>query len=199
LNADQRASLERTFACCNQMVLLLNDILDTTRLETGKLSIDPRMSSLLAVADQALAHCAQAASRREVKLELKTERSADLAFFDSERILQVLTNLLQNAIKYSHRGGLVTLRLSGPTNGADEVRVSVEDQGVGIPLDAQPRVFERLYQVKASDTTIHGGLGIGLYLCRELVRLHGHEIELQSTPGRGSVFAFHLAQAPKHK
>lgn len=196
LNADQRESLERVHACCSQMTRLLNDILDATRLETGKLSVDPRKASAIAVADQALANCSTAAARAGVNLVLKAERTVGQAWFDPERILQVLTNLLHNAIKYSARGEEVALILSRKAD-SRELRVSVQDHGPGIAPEDQPRVFERLYQVKSSDTAIHGGLGIGLYLCREIVRLHGREIELESVPGQGSTFTFHLAIGDK--
>lgn len=192
----QLECLERVLACCEQMKRLLDDILDSTRLETGKLCIEPRMASLVAVADQAVAYCAPAAEAAGVLLGLAVEPGIGQAWFDPERILQVLTNLIGNAIKFSPRGQPVTLRIGTSGCGQDAVCLAVEDRGRGIAADQLPRVFERLYQADRSDTTIHGGLGIGLYLCRELVRQHGQEIEVQSTLNSGSTFTFRLARRP---
>lgn len=192
LGDEQRRSLDRALACCDQMVLLMNDILDATRLETGKLAIHPRDASLTAVIDQAAAHCAPRAAKAGVVLKVEKEEGVDQAHCDPTRILQVLTNLLDNGIKYSETGGVVCVRLDRKPDDPAAARISVQDQGRGIAPEQQERVFDRLYQASEDDATIRGGLGIGLYLCRELLRLHGEKIELASAPGRGSTFTFSL-------
>ena len=189
---DQRHSLGRALACCDQMVLHMNDILDATRLETGKLAIRPCWFALKAVIDQATAHCAQRAAKAGVEIRAEIEQGIEQAYFDPQRFLQVLSNLLDNGIKYSKAGDAVTVRVAREPEAPGALSVSVQDRGRGIALEQQERIFERLYQASPDDAAIRGGLGIGLYLCRELLRLHGEQIRVESAPGCGSTFTFSL-------
>ncbi len=193
---EQRSSLCRIRAGCKQMTVLLNDILDTTRIETGKMSFAPLPSSLRDVLQQALSQCGARARQARVEVETLLDLEADQAAFDPQRILQVLTNLLDNAIKYSPCGGKVRIGVAPDALDARMTRISITDEGRGIPADRIERIFERLYQASPDDATIRGGLGLGLYLARELVRMHGGTIRVESVLGKGSTFSFTLRRSP---
>ncbi len=108
---------------------------------------------------------------------------------DPTRIEQVVLNLLDNAIRYSPRGGDIRVKVdAGPT----VLKVSIEDQGLGIPYPAQERIFEKFFRAHFGSSIDYGGMGIGLNLCREIVRKHGGEMSFQSVPGHGSIFTFTL-------
>jgi two-component system phosphate regulon sensor histidine kinase PhoR len=111
---------------------------------------------------------------------------------DRDRIEQVLVNLIDNAIKYSPDGGAVTVS-TARSEGA--VRVEVEDEGIGIPLSEQRSVFEKFYRADPHQKQVPGGTGLGLYICRELVRRMGGSIGVRSRPGTGSMFFFELPRA----
>src|SRR5213078_2881824 len=110
---------------------------------------------------------------------------------DESRITQVLTNLLNNAIKFTPPKGRIVVKVRCASRDA-LLQVSVIDTGCGIPKEEQERIFDRLYQVKAGDATTQQGVGLGLYLCRELVQLHGGSIFVESALHKGSTFSFVL-------
>ena len=111
---------------------------------------------------------------------------------DRSRLEQVLVNLVQNAIKYSPRGGRVEVAVERHQG---EARVSVADRGIGIPADERERVFERFFRAKNAATRNFGGLGIGLFVSNEIVSRHGGRFEVESVPGQGSTFRFSLPLA----
>jgi len=193
---DQRDSLARIRHGCAQIKRLLDDILDTTRIETGKLSFHPLPSSLDESVRDALSQCTKRARERRIEVRSSIDPRAEQAWFDPQRVQQVLTNLVDNAIKYSPVGGTVELIVAEDPADARYVLVQVRDRGRGIPADRIERIFERLYQASEDDATIRGGLGLGLYLCRELVRLHGGTIRVESEHGKGSTFTFTLRREP---
>ena len=127
-----------------------------------------------------------------VEIELSTPPWLPDANGDAEKVAQVLTNLVENAVKYSPAGGRIDVVLA--TDG-DRVRFTVRDQGLGIPLDEQERIFKKFYRLDPDLTRGIGGTGLGLYISHELVRRMGGEITVSSTPGRGSTFSFDLPVA----
>jgi signal transduction histidine kinase len=124
-----------------------------------------------------------------VQLELVIDDDVGRASGDSDRIQQVLVNLIDNAAKYSPSGGHVVISTERHD---DAVRVSVADEGMGIAPEAQRRVFERFYRADPNHTRAPAGTGLGLYICRELVERMGGRIGLRSQPGSGSTFWFDL-------
>jgi signal transduction histidine kinase len=116
-----------------------------------------------------------------------------VANVDQLRLGQVLTNLIDNAIKFSPEGGLVRVRVEPIQNGS-RVRLSVQDEGPGIPPEQREQVFERLFQTSDHPS---GGLGLGLYICRQIVALHGGEIHIEAPGPTGTTFVVTLAALPK--
>jgi signal transduction histidine kinase/ActR/RegA family two-component response regulator len=184
------------------LLQILNDILDFSRVESGKLELESIPFSLREVAQRSLQIFHLSAA--EKGLELRAELDPALPEYvlgDPGRIQQVLINLLGNAVKFTTQGS-ITLRL-GPTpsaSGQPAVHFEVADTGIGIPLEKQPGIFEAFTQADASTTRRFGGTGLGLSISSGLIRQMGGQIQLRSTPGQGSCFSFRLplplAQAP---
>lgn len=180
----------------DRLLRLANDLLDIERVESGEVPMDPTAVSIGSVIAAAIDGTRHAAESAKVSLVIANRASIEgvSAWADGDRISQVLVNLLANAVKFSHPGGTVTV--SAETVG-DEVRVSVRDQGRGIPADKLDSVFNRFEQVEASDARDKGGAGLGLAICRAIVGQHGGRIWAESTPGRGSTFIFTLPSAER--
>ena len=191
----QHEYLGIALSSCNQLRVCLNDLLDAARLETGKLSLEPRLSSPGALAQRAVTTLQSAA--RDAGQALTCVAAADLpdVMLDEHRITQVLTNLISNALKFTPADGRVEVRVAAPA--LAEIEFTVTDNGRGIPADHLEQVFDRLHQVKAGDASTGQGIGLGLYICRELVRLHGGDISVSSTLGAGSTFRFTLPVKPE--
>lgn len=171
---------------------LLDDLLDVNRLGRGKLTLRKERVTLSSVLESALetARPALDAGRHRVRFDASLDVELDA---DRIRLAQVFANLLNNAAKYTDPGGSVDVTVSRE---ADEVLVSVKDNGIGIPPDALPRLFEMFSQLPQTRQMARGGVGIGLALAKGLVELHGGRIEARSDgPGRGSEFLVRLPVA----
>jgi signal transduction histidine kinase len=169
------------------MVRLVDDLVERELVRTGKLSLTKARHEVQTLLRDALALVEQAARAKPVELRVEADAVRDAVLLcDRDRVLQVLANLLHNAIKFSPRDGTVLLAAS-PEPGA--IRFEVVDQGPGIDPAQLPNVFERMWQAKQG---AQRGLGLGLSIARALVHAHGGEIEVDSTPGKGSTFFFTL-------
>jgi signal transduction histidine kinase/ActR/RegA family two-component response regulator len=180
-----------------QMVRLVDDLLDVSRITRGKVELKKErvaLSSVVASAVETSRPLIEAA-RHELTVSLPAETIELEA--DPTRIAQVLSNLLNNAAKYTDPGGRIWLTAGRED---DKVAVRVRDNGVGIPADMLPRVFDLFMQVDRSIHKAQGGLGVGLSLVRTLLQLHGGTVEVSSDgPGQGSEFTVWLAIAPKRE
>jgi PAS domain S-box-containing protein len=169
----------------------INDILWASRLEGGKLELSSEAFDVRAVAEQVIeAARTHLPSRLSVRLE-----AADLLpplAADPDKVRQVLTNLLENAVKYSPDGGEIEVRMEPRDR---HLRVAVRDEGLGIPLAEQSRIFEKFYRLDPNLTRGVGGTGLGLYICRELIRHMEGRIWVASIEGEGSTFFFELPLA----
>ena len=130
-------------------------------------------------------------------LQCSMDHDLSNVFMDRHRIRQVLNNLLENALKFNHRGGVVRVTVTQEPASFDRMRISVSDTGPGIPGDQLDRIFERLYQIRNDALPSVAGLGMGLFISQELVKLHGSELSVQSHPGEGSTFYFTLLKIPE--
>jgi signal transduction histidine kinase len=183
-------SIERNAGAQKQLV---EDLLDVSRIVTGKLRLEVQALHLAPVVEEAIEAVRPAAHVKEIHLESSIEANLPPILGDPARLQQVVWNLLSNAIKFTSRGGRVQVRIQ-PTGSYLEVAVS--DNGQGISADFLPYVFDRFRQADASFTRTQGGLGIGLSIVRSVVELHGGLVEVHSEgPGRGSTFVVKLPQA----
>jgi signal transduction histidine kinase len=190
LSETQREYLGMVKDSCDQIALILNDLLDATRVDTGKLSIAPQPTPMSRVVSQAVAAMTFTADGKGIRLQQVVAPHLPDALIDERRIAQVLVNLLSNALKFTPAGGEITVRVSDDPQRPAEIRVSVSDTGRGIPPAELGQIFDQLYQIRRDDATVQGGLGLGLYISQEVVKLHGGEIWVESTVGQGSTFSF---------
>ena len=173
---------------------LIDDLLDVSRIISGKVRIDPRPTRPIEFVEAAVESVRLAAAAKGVQLQLALDATLDHILGDRDRLQQVVWNLLSNAIKFTPRDGRVQLRMQ--RDGAHTV-IAVEDTGQGIRAEFMPYVFERFRQADPSFTRTRGGLGLGLAIARHLVELHGGTITVHSDgEGRGALFTVRLPSAP---
>jgi two-component system phosphate regulon sensor histidine kinase PhoR len=171
-----------------RMHSLIDDILELSAIEAGTATVEARPVRLRAMIDDVLTALASRASERG--LSLRNEVAEDVfVHADARRLEQMLTNLCDNAIKFSAEGGAVTVAHEG-ANGRD--RISVVDTGEGIAPEHIARIFERFYRVDRARSRSLGGTGLGLAIVKHLARAHGGEATVQSIPGEGSTFTIEL-------
>jgi PAS domain S-box-containing protein len=177
---------------CNQLRACINDLLDATMLETGKMRLNIKPTALPPLLHKVAMAMSRPAGIKSIRIMEQVDAALPEIPLDEHRIIQVVTNLLNNAIKYTPAGGLIALSAGCVPDRPEIVRISVTDNGCGIPKGEQEHIFEHLYQIKSGDASTEQGIGLGLYLCRELVELHGGTIAVESEPGSGSTFSFVL-------
>ena len=194
LNAEQANWLALMDTSAHALLELLNDILDLSRIEAGKLDIENlRFDLHQALELTTVTHAEQA---RAKQLDFRFDLPSTLPQWvmgDAGRLRQVMSNLLSNAIKFTPPGGLVEVRASAlaPEGDAPQrLQLVVRDTGVGIAHELQARIFDAFTQIDASTARRHGGSGLGLTICARLARLMGGDIGLQSESGQGSTFTF---------
>lgn len=178
--------LERAERMIKVQERMVNDLLDTARLQTGRLVLSCEMTDLLQLIQQTVEDQRLITPERQITLVTECVQPL-LIFIDKDRIRQVIANLLTNALRYSAKDRPVVVQLEQYEQGA---RVSVIDQGIGIPQAEQERIWERFYRVEsiAARHSSSEGLGLGLHVCRHIVQLHEGQIGLQSKVGEGSTF-----------
>ena len=193
LQADQRDKLTTLANAASSLLAILNDILDISKIEAGRLDLDIAPFSPRRMLDDMLALWRPSAMNKG--LTLASQISGDVpsvVLGDANRIGQIVANYLGNAIKFTDKG-VITVTLSGHKQSGDNVvrlRVSVADTGIGIPTETIPRLFQKFSQVDNSTTRRHGGTGLGLAICRELAQLMAGQVGVDSAPGQGATFWF---------
>ncbi len=182
--------LEAMSRNATNLARLIDELLDVSRIESGKLRLDLQPVDLATVVAEAVDVIRPAAEAKRITLALALDATACRVLGDADRLRQVLWNLLSNAVKFTPAGGVVRVTLASDRGHA---RVTVHDTGQGIRPDFLPFVFERFQQGDTTSTRKHGGLGIGLALVRELAELHGGRAEADSAgEGRGSTFTVEM-------
>jgi PAS domain S-box-containing protein len=175
----------------DRLARIVNEILVADHLDSGRLRITPAPLDAVEAAT-AVVNAARVVAPDSVQIELEAPAEASPVSADSEHLRQVLVNLVDNAVKYSPDGGRITVRIED--RGAS-VRFAVTDEGIGIPASEQARVFDKFYRLDPNLTRGVGGTGLGLYICRELVRRMDGRISVASTPGEGTTFVVDLPVA----
>jgi two-component system phosphate regulon sensor histidine kinase PhoR len=178
----------------DRLTLLIDDLLLLAKLESGRVMLNPRPMPLRAAVQEAIDDLASRALTREIRLENAVPAGL-LAQADAERLRQVLSNLIDNGIKYGRSAGRVIV--SGRRLGAEGVELCVQDDGPGLAPEAQARVFERFYRVDKARSREQGGTGLGLAIVKHAVQAHGGEVRVASAAtGPGTAFYFTLPAAP---
>jgi signal transduction histidine kinase len=189
---DQTDYLRTVLKSVNQLHAMIRDLLEATRAESGKLRIEPRCIDIGELIQQAVAMMRPAAAEKHVGLEVGLDQTIPLVYADPDRTLEVLINLIDNGIKFTPQDGSVIVKASRVETDPSAVYLAVSDSGRGIPPESLPQVFERLYQDPDAVDGNRTGLGLGLYIAKEIITLHGGRMWVASQPGSGSTFSFTL-------
>jgi PAS domain S-box-containing protein len=177
---------------CDRLTRLISDLLNVSRIEAGRaLDLNPQPVNLPDLIEKVVAAQKSYTNKHEFKIELDPNLPVIVA--DPDKVDQILTNLTNNAVKYSPDGGTITVT-GKHVDGV--VQISVIDQGMGIPKEHLNKIFDRFHRVDNRDTRKVGGTGIGLYLVKHLVEAHGGRIWVESELGKGSTFTFELPKCP---
>ncbi len=212
LETRQREALESVRGAAMRLLGLINDLLDTSRLEAGRQELVLEPIDLPDAVERALTGVSVQATSKGIRLQRSLGRDIPRVLADDELLQRILANLLYNAIKFTPEGGTVTVSArrsnGGSGTGAAEgpgagqeggtVAVTVSDTGVGIPLEHQERIWDKFQQVDSSSRRLFGGTGLGLAITKALVELHGGRVWVHSegVPGKGSTFGFTLQVVP---
>lgn len=192
ITPDQGDHLKTILKSVNQLHAMIRDMLEAARAESGKMTISPRCISVGELIRQATAMLRPSADEKHIGLEVGIDQRLPLVHADPDRVLEVLINLIDNAIKFTPQDGAVMVQANVVDADPNAIYISVSDTGRGINPEAKSLIFERLYQDPDSIDNNRSGLGLGLFICREIVRLHEGRIWVSSEPGQGSTFTFTL-------
>jgi len=190
LNEKQADYITDIHTSGRHLLALINDILDLSKIEAGRMELQVSDVTLSDVIESSVALMRERATRSGISLQLDVDPSSGVLEADERKLKQVLFNLLTNALKFTDRGGHVEVTARAE---ADGVVVSVRDDGAGIAMADQARIFEEFEQAGGSNA--QEGTGLGLALTRRIVELHGGRLWVESAPGKGSTFTFTLPRA----
>jgi len=185
----------------NNLLTQINDILDLSKIEAGKVTLERETVEMRSLAREVFLLFKDFAGEKQIDFNVELEEETLTVVNDRLRLTQVLNNLLSNAIKFTPSGGKVTLSIArdtchGQQDGANQIAISVTDNGIGIPAEKQQLVFDAFQQADGSTSRRYGGTGLGLAICRELAELMGGTIELCSEEGKGSRFTVFIPCEP---
>jgi signal transduction histidine kinase/ActR/RegA family two-component response regulator len=189
---DQKEQLDVMLFSANNLLTIVNDILDFTKIEAGKITFETIPMDLVAIARNVIAGYRGLAEDKGIELRLRVDPPlTGLVLGDPTRTAQVITNLIHNAVKFTPKGwAQLSLRVESQTAEQTTVTVAVEDTGIGIAPEKQSLIFEQFTQADSSMTRGFGGTGLGLAICKRILQLQGVALQLTSEPGQGSTFFF---------
>ena len=191
LNPKQQRFLDHIHTDSQHLLALINDILDISKIESGRLELRREAFDVANVVEEALSSIRPQGAAKSISIETSLEVSSAI-FADRLRFKQILFNLLSNAVKFTPSGGRIHVKGRVRDN---FLEMSVRDTGIGISKEQHEAVFDKFYQVGATTKGVREGTGLGLAITRTLVEEHGGRITLESEPGKGSCFTFTLALA----
>ena len=184
-----RQLIEIAFSNCDRLVRLIGDILDIEKIESGKLDLQMKRNNLFSIIENVVEANKAYASQFSVHLVVEKPDFEPFVFCDEDKIVQVLTNLVSNAVKFSPKGGNIYLSVS---KNDKKIRFEIRDQGPGIPVKFDTHIFQKFSQADSSNTRQKGGTGLGLYICKTIIEKHGGMIGYKPGPESGSIFFFEL-------
>ena len=195
INDEQRDYAQTIRSSGEALLTIINDILDHSKIELGKLDIERQPFDLRRCIEESLDLLSAEASEKNINLAYFIDDSVPAALVgDVTRLRQILVNLLSNGVKFTHRGEVVVSVTASPlTNDRYEVQFSVRDTGIGIPADRSAQLFQSFFQIDASTTRKYGGTGLGLAISKRLAEIMGGRMWVDSTVGSGSTFSFTIS------
>jgi GAF domain-containing protein len=183
--------LRRVNAAGTHLLSLINEILDLSKIEAGKLELNPEPVNLVRLIDEVIGTAGQLAEKNKNRLIVDAHENLGALTADSMRLKQILLNLLSNACKFTKEGE-VALRVRRVTDGRDWVELAVADSGIGMTAEQQAKLFQDFTQADSLTARRYGGTGLGLAITRKLARMMGGDVTVTSEPGKGSVFTVRL-------
>jgi signal transduction histidine kinase len=183
--------LQRVHRAGTHLLGLINQVLDLSKIEAGKLELNPEPVNLARLIDEVISTAGQLAEQNKNRLVVEAQENLGSLTVDPVRLRQILLNLLSNACKFT-KDGEVALRARKVANGRDWIELSVADTGIGMTSEQQARLFEEFSQAERTTAQRFGGTGLGLAITRKLARMMGGDVTVTSEPGKGSVFTVRL-------
>jgi signal transduction histidine kinase len=183
--------LQRVNRAGTHLLGLINQVLDLSKIEAGKLELNPQTVQLAPLIEEVVGTARQLAEQNKNQLVVETAADLGELTVDPMRLRQILLNLLSNACKFT-KEGQVTLRARMVANGRDFVELAIADTGIGMTPEQQAKLFEEFTQADATTAQRFGGTGLGLAITRKLARMMGGDVTVTSEPGKGSVFTARL-------
>jgi adenylate cyclase len=183
--------LRRVHNAGTHLLGLINQVLDLSKIEAGKLELNPKSVKLAPLIDEVVGTARQLAEENKNRLIVEAGENLGTLIVDAMRLRQILLNLLSNACKFTKQGE-VTLRARRLVNGGNWIELAVADTGIGMTTEQQVKLFEEFAQADASTAQRFGGTGLGLAISRKLARMMGGDVTVTSEPGKGSVFTVRL-------
>jgi signal transduction histidine kinase len=183
--------LRRVNAAGTHLLSLINEVLDLSKIEAGKLELNPEPVDLARVIDEVIGTAGQLAEKNKNRLVVDAQENVGTLTADSMRLKQILLNLLSNACKFTKEGE-VALRVRKVADGRDWVELAVADTGIGLTAEQQAKLFQDFTQADSLTARRYGGTGLGLALSRKLARMMGGDVTVTSKSGKGSVFTVRL-------
>jgi signal transduction histidine kinase len=189
LNAKQSEYIGDINTSGHHLLGMINDLLDLSKIESGKMELNKQLFPVQRAIEEAVSLIKPLAGRKSIDIKTNIGEKEIKVNADRQKLLQILHNLLGNAIKFTSEGGNILLSLKKKT---DYVEISVQDNGIGIPAEYHEKIFEKFQQVDNEVTRKTGNTGLGLTITRELVEMHGGKIRVESEEGKGATFIFTL-------
>jgi len=190
--------LQRVNRAGTHLLGLINQVLDLSKIEAGKLELNPQTVQLAPLINEVIGTAGQLAEQNKNRLVVDVQENLGALTVDPMRLRQILLNLLSNAFKFTKEGE-VTLRARRVANGRDWIELAVADTGIGMSLEQQAKLFEEFSQADAATARRYGGTGLGLAITRKLARMMGGHVTVTSEPGKGSVFTVRLPGGEHNK
>jgi adenylate cyclase len=183
--------LRRVNAAGKHLLDLINEVLDLSKIEAGKLELNVEVVDLARLIDEVIGTAGQLAEKNQNRLIVEAQKNVGALAADSMRLKQILLNLLSNACKFTKQGE-VALRVRKVADGRDWVELAVADSGIGMTSEQQAKLFQDFTQADSLTARRYGGTGLGLAISRKLARMMGGDVTVASEPGKGSVFTVRL-------
>jgi signal transduction histidine kinase len=191
LDKDSKNILSRMMKSTAGMIGLVNELLDLSKYEAGNIKLEKKPTALVEFLNHSLQIISLQFKRKHIDLLTEYESDLPLVSIDEKKIDQVISNLLSNALKFTHNGGTVTVKMWRDRQRPD-VNISVTDTGVGMKKEEIPLLFEHYRQISSAEKSKEKGTGLGLAICKLIITAHGGTIRAESEEGRGSTFTFTL-------